>query len=122
MQCTLSAVLLLCGPCSAWTVLRTTHNVHGWALPRARPAACVADSDALAVLGGTLARVADARDPERRRWKNMGGAWVLAPASTPWGTLHFVGGAGFGSAPQLAYDQLLSTVVRRCGVLVIATP
>ena len=53
----------------------------------------------------------------------VGGAWVLAPpGATPWGVLHFVGGAGFGSAPQLAYDELLATVARRCGVVVVATP
>jgi len=36
--------------------------------------------------------------------------------------VHFVGGAGFGSAPQLVYDELLSTIAERCGVVVIATP
>ena len=52
----------------------------------------------------------------------MEGAWVLAPQSTPWAAVHFVGGAGFGSAPQLSYASLLSSVVQRCGVVVIATP
>jgi len=78
------------------------------------------DGGALAVLGGTLARVASER--KQGAWVQMGDAWMLAPQSTPWAAVHFVGGAGFGSAPQLSYASLLSTVVERCGVVVIATP
>ena len=88
---------------------------------RAGPIACTEESSALAVLGGTLTRVASTR--EQKLWTKMGNAWVLAPPDgIAWGAVHFVGGAGFGAAPQLVYDELLTTVARRCGVVVIATP
>ena len=32
--------------------------------------------------------------------------------------MHFVGGAAFGSAPQLCYDELLSALAKRKGVAV----
>jgi len=77
--------------------------------------------DALTVLGGSLARVAAQRPPPAS-WTRLSRAWVLPPVSTPWAAIHFVGGAGFGSAPQLCYDELLSNVAQRCGVCVVATP
>ena len=80
-----------------------------------------ASGSALVVLGGTLARAAEAR-PKGKGWVQSGEAWVQLPQSTPWAVVHFVGGAGFGSAPQFVYDELLTTIVQRCGVAVIATP
>ena len=81
----------------------------------------VGDSAALTVLGGALSRAARARG--RGSWVQVGETWVLPPPdATPWATVHFVGGAGFGSAPQLAYDELLATISRRCGVAVVAAP
>ena len=80
-----------------------------------------ASGSALVVLGGTLARTAAAR-PKGKGWVQSGKAWVQLPQSTPWAVVHFVGGAGFGSAPQFVYDELLTTIVQRCGVAVIATP
>ena len=46
----------------------------------------------------------------------------MLPPSVPWAAVHFVGGAGFGVAPQITYDYLLSSLCRRIGVAVIATP
>ena len=80
-----------------------------------------ASGSALVVLGGTLARAAEAR-PKGKGWVQSGEAWVQLPQSTPWAVVHFVGGAGFGSAPQFVYNELLTTIVQRCGVAVIATP
>ena len=79
------------------------------------------ESDALTVLGGALSRISDDASGTRG-WKREGASWLLLPPSVPWATIHFVGGAGFGSAPQLCYDAMLSSLVRRLGVAVIATP
>jgi len=46
----------------------------------------------------------------------------LPATTTPWATLHFVGGAGLGVAPQICYASLLAGVCERAGVMVIATP
>jgi len=60
------------------------------------------------------------------RWEldEATGAWVLLPPQTPFAVVHFIGGAGFGTYPRLAYAQLLERVVERCGggVAVVATP
>lgn len=57
------------------------------------------------------------------RWLQYGNSWVMVPrGELPWGVVHFVGGAGFGVAPQLCYNTLLSSLVDRAGVMVIATP
>jgi hypothetical protein len=79
------------------------------------------ETNALAIIGGALARI----DPsgEGNRWEQVDGGWMLLPKDrTPWAAVHFVGGAGLGSAPQICYDFLLSSVVERAGVAVIATP
>ena len=76
--------------------------------------------DALAVLGGALTRISEER--EGKGWVREGDSWLLMPPTTPWGCVHFVGGAGFGSAPQICYDALLSSLVRRLGIAVVATP
>jgi len=84
----------------------------------------VATENALTVLGGALAKIGEA-DSESNRWVRMdrSDAWaLLPPKSTPWGCVHFVGGAGFGTAPQICYDHVLSSVVERTGVAVVATP
>ena len=86
--------------------------------PRAAVLSASEDGGALAVLGGALARVGD---EQSAGWRRVSRAWVRLPASTPWATLHFVGGAGLGIAPQLCYDTLLSGVCDRAGIMVIAT-
>jgi hypothetical protein len=80
------------------------------------------DSGALATLGGALARI-ELDDEAQQRWTLVDGpAWMLVPPAMPWASVHFVGGAGFGTAPQICYDALLTALVQRCGVAVIATP
>lgn len=80
------------------------------------------DTSALATLGGALARVELSQEAQQRWTQVEGPAWMLLPPSVPWASVHFVGGAGFGAAPQLCYDALLTALVQRCGVAVIATP
>ena len=84
-------------------------------------AAMVMRDDALATLGGALAKISDSRQSSWRKL-NSPGFLLLPPTSTPWAAVHFVGGAGFGTAPQICYDSLLSSLVERTGVAVIATP
>ena len=75
---------------------------------------------ALTLLGGALAR-SDAAE-NSRDWQRVGNQWLRLPPSTPWAVVHFVGGAGLGSAPQLCYDALWADVCDRANVAVIATP
>ncbi len=60
------------------------------------------------------------------RWErdNESGAWVLMPSSVPFAVVHFIGGAGFGTYPHIAYREFLERVVDRCGggVAVVAVP
>ena len=101
----------------------------GWAIGhptslRARlPSATMSISEpggALTLLGGALAR-SDAAE-NSRDWQRVGNQWLRLPPSTPWAVVHFVGGAGLGSAPQLCYDALWADVCDRANVAVIATP
>ena len=75
---------------------------------------------ALTLLGGALARSDSAESS--RDWQRVGDQWLRLPASTPWAVVHFVGGAGLGSAPQLCYNSLWADVCDRANVAVIATP
>ena len=75
---------------------------------------------ALTLLGGALAK-SDAAESSRD-WQRVGDQWLRLPASTPWAVVHFVGGAGLGSAPQLCYNSLWADVCDRANVAVIATP
>lgn len=55
-------------------------------------------------------------------WSEVEGAWVLGPRhSSPWSTVHFIGGIFVGAAPQLAYRLFLERLCEK-GILVIATP
>ena len=56
-------------------------------------------------------------DPETK-------AVIRLPESTPWAVVYFLGGAGFGAYPQLAYGELLSRLSTTVGggVVVIAFP
>lgn len=87
------------------------------------PSATMSISDpggALTLLGGALARSDSAENS--RDWQRVGNQWLRLPPSTPWAVVHFVGGAGLGSAPQLCYDALWADVCDRASVAVIATP
>eukprot|EP00665_Eupelagonemidae_sp_cell47_P003646 gene3646-4944_t len=75
---------------------------------------------ALATLGGKLQRIG--REHPQCGWLPEGDALVRLPPTTPWAVVHFVGGAGFGSAPALCYDKVLSELADRTGVAVVATP
>ena len=83
--------------------------------------AALIQPDALTTIGGALTRISE-NQQAKRGWTKDGNSWLLLPPSTPWASLHFVGGAGFGSAPEICYDALLQTLVRRLGVAVVATP
>mmetsp|Transcript_19988 Transcript_19988/g.52347 ORF Transcript_19988/g.52347 Transcript_19988/m.52347 type:complete len:319 (+) Transcript_19988:157-1113(+) len=52
------------------------------------------------------------------------GAWVRFPDTTPWGVVYFIGGAGFGTYPHVAYDSLLGKLSTACGggLVAIAWP
>jgi len=52
------------------------------------------------------------------------GAWVLEPVSFPTTVVHFLGGAGFGTYPRVAYAELLERLSLACGggVAVACTP
>jgi len=52
------------------------------------------------------------------------GAWVLEPLSFPTTVVHFLGGAGFGTYPRVAYAELLERLSLACGggVAVVCTP
>lgn len=52
------------------------------------------------------------------------GAWVLEPRSLPVCVVHFLGGAGFGTYPRVAYAELLERLSLACGggVAVVCTP
>ena len=93
----------------------------------ARVAAAPAeDAAAMVRLTTALRRIDDAKS------RDGGGAWrvceatgarVRAPrAKTPWGCVHFVGGAVLGSFPDVAYDAWLSACADDVGLVVVATP
>ena len=46
------------------------------------------------------------------------------PDTTPWGVVYFIGGAGFGTYPHVAYDSLLAKLSTACGggLVAIAWP
>jgi len=52
------------------------------------------------------------------------GAWVLEPLSLPVAVVHFLGGAGFGTYPRVAYAELVERLSLACGggVAVVCTP
>lgn len=51
------------------------------------------------------------------------GTVVYKPSyGNSWGAVHFVGGAAFGTYPDLAYGLLLSRLSERTGVTCVATP
>mmetsp|Transcript_75234 Transcript_75234/g.151247 ORF Transcript_75234/g.151247 Transcript_75234/m.151247 type:complete len:378 (+) Transcript_75234:136-1269(+) len=64
--------------------------------------------------------------PGGGRWEvdTETGSFVLVPSLTPWIVIHFIGGAGFGKYPKVAYGALLERLVDSCGggVAVICTP
>ncbi|KAJ8599713.1 hypothetical protein CTAYLR_004745 [Chrysophaeum taylorii] len=114
---------LLC-PASGWTP----------SPPRSRAIRVVCgakeDETALTRVGGTaadellkaLAR-AD-RSSQGQGRTDEDGVVVYEPSDfrTPWAVVHFVGGAAFGSFPDLAYGELLSRLCDRLGVGCVATP
>ena len=52
----------------------------------------------------------------------VAGSWVVAPAAgRPRGTVHFLGGAFAGAAPQVAYALLLQ-LLAEAGYTCVATP
>ena len=52
----------------------------------------------------------------------VAGSWVVAPAAgRPRGTVHFLGGAFAGAAPQVAYSLLLQ-LLAEAGYTCVATP
>ena len=57
-------------------------------------------------------------------WEEIEGCWVLRPPEEfgpPKCSVHFVGGAFVGAAPQLGYSLFLESLAKR-GALIIATP
>lgn len=57
-------------------------------------------------------------------WEEIEGCWVLHPppeSGPPLCSIHFIGGAFVGAAPQLSYSLLLESLAKR-RALVIATP
>lgn len=111
---------LLCGQATGILLSLPSAGSRHRLAPRHAALTMVDGSEALTLLGGALARTSQTESS--REWQNVGGAWLRLPASTPWAVVHFVGGAALGSAPQLCYDALLSTVCDRGGVAVIASP
>ncbi len=53
-------------------------------------------------------------------WQEISGSWVLLP-QRPIGTVHFLGGAFVGTAPNITYRWLLEQLGKE-GFVVIATP
>lgn len=86
------------------------------------------DDSALAALGGSQELVRRLRQVDE-----SGGGWgqtledgvvVYEPSDfrTPWAVVHFVGGAGLGTYPDVAYGALLSRLCDAMGVGCLATP
>lgn len=52
---------------------------------------------------------------QRNDWKEVEGAWCLYPPNgrAPKSVVHFLGGAFFGAAPQLAYRLFLEALSNR---------
>ena len=71
----------------------------------------------------TAAAQAGAASSERG-WREVEGAWVLAPPSgtPPRAVVHFIGGAFVGASPQLTYRLFLEALSARGELLVVATP
>jgi hypothetical protein len=80
----------------------------------------------LAALGGNRGGPGGDAMGAGGRWELDGqtGAWMLLPPQTPFAVVHFIGGAGFGTYPRLAYASLLERVVERSGggLAVVAVP
>lgn len=59
-----------------------------------------------------------------RGWREVEGAWVLAPPNgvPPRAVVHFIGGAFVGASPQLTYRLFLEALCARGSLLIIATP
>ena len=57
-------------------------------------------------------------------WREVEGAWVLAPpaGAKPRALVHFIGGAFVGASPQLTYRLFLEALAEKGDVLVVATP
>jgi hypothetical protein len=57
-------------------------------------------------------------------WRELEGAWVLAPpaGAKPRALVHFIGGAFVGASPQLTYRLFLEALAEEGDVLVVATP
>jgi hypothetical protein len=53
-------------------------------------------------------------------WKSVEDAWVLTP-SQPKAVIHFLGGAFFAAAPQVAYRRILEHLASQ-GYVIVATP
>lgn len=111
---------LLSTLCATSLVLGSLGRVSHYARYPAPTCALPDAGGALTALGGSLARVSQQQRPAK--WLREGESFVQLPPGTPWGCVHFVGGAGLGSAPSLCYDALLSALAMRTGVAVIATP
>ncbi|MFN7355618.1 MAG: DUF1350 family protein, partial [Pseudanabaena sp.] len=54
------------------------------------------------------------------QWKQVEENWVLTPAK-PKGVIHFLGGAFFAAAPQVAYSRLLEQLAEN-HYAIVATP
>jgi len=109
---------------SCWALGQPTSLQAAGAHHARLPSATMSMGDpggALTLLGGALARSSDSAESSRD-WQRVGNQWLRLPASTPWAVVHFVGGAGLGSAPQLCYNSLWADVCDRANVAVIATP
>mmetsp|Transcript_22429 Transcript_22429/g.51374 ORF Transcript_22429/g.51374 Transcript_22429/m.51374 type:complete len:430 (-) Transcript_22429:74-1363(-) len=58
-----------------------------------------------------------------RRWEDWAYCRAIVPEQqTPWGVVHFVGGAVLGQFPDLCYDALLRPLADRCGLAIVCTP
>lgn len=82
-------------------------------------------TDAFAQLESLLTAAAKASGSSGDRgWRELEGAWVLAPPNgdPPRAVVHFIGGAFVGASPQLTYRLFLEALTARGSVLVIATP
>ena len=57
-------------------------------------------------------------------WREVEGAWVLAPSAgaKPRALVHFIGGGAVGASPQLTYRLFLEALAEKGDVLVVATP
>ena len=84
-------------------------------------------TSALARYDAAWRRDGDGEQADGSRWTFLddANAWVLEPdggRTTPWGVVHFVGGAVLGAFPQVAYGELLQRLAAATRVAVVATP